>query len=220
MLLVFSSGLMAQTTNSVVEKLNVAYDAYTSFSAKVSYAIFVFICLTVPVETLKGIIAKQDGNHFSQIGEVAMLSTKEVIIQVDRGTKSLIYMPNQTLNRGGLKEGYMGQVDAALKGCKHSSVGGASNKPWIEMENCMFSTFSSIKIYYNPNSYAIKKMILFNGVERLEISYSDIKINKKISLKTFNTFNYLVGKKEAAQPNTLYKNYVFENYFKQKKFND
>ncbi len=209
----FCCSSYAQSVESVVTNINKNYDSFQSFSCNVEYLLFDSTS-SEPVEIQTGLVLKKGNSSFFKLGEIEVLTTENAIVQVDKGLRQVVYMPNQTKDNS-LREASLGTIKKALEGCGDSRLGIEGDKSFVEMDSCRFSQYEGIKVFYHSSEFYVDKMIMvISKNERLEMNYSKVKINKGIASKDLSIERFLIGSGEKAELKKELVGYKFENYFK------
>lgn len=202
---------------SLLQKSKVFYDDKEQFQMNTSYNLYVGSS-NKAIESYKGLFVKKNKNYYSKIGATEFVIIGKNMIKIDNESKLMQHLSYDNSSEQVIYD--------MIKYCDNFGTFELKSEgnEWVcilKSREFTFVPYSKILIYLSKNDFSISKQVLFllnqvpvkdsNGKERysfpkLEISFSDINLNKEVN-SYFNINDYLVVKKDKYAPGKKYITY-------------
>jgi outer membrane lipoprotein-sorting protein len=214
LLIVLSLPSFAQTAKDVIENINKTYKNAKSISQNIAYYYYDSLSAKTYSSSELGVLKKQGANTYYKVGDVELITTAAFVFQIDHGTKDAVVSPYTGNAAAQNNLDFSQQLDQLLVPCSQSTIEKPQGSFHKLILKCKSSRFSEIQIVYHKDKFYISSMVLMDrsGI-KMEIKYSDVKLNDKIAPSFFDVSKYLSGDKKTYKMKEAYNSYELKNSF-------
>jgi len=220
LLLLFCTTLLrAQDPAKDFERVNKAYEEVNGVEMEVHYNVYETHSAVVSIDSQSGTYKKRGKDYYNSLMGVETLVENGTMITIDNKSKRMVLSPAHELrvaDIGGMDMAKLLKNYEKIEFVKKDE----NTKGYIvytKMENNRLDKF---EFYFDVRTYLLEKLVLYYGRSidlstdgsgdekkpRLEIIYSNVKVNPLFTDKEFAISTYVtIGKKPSVTPK--YKNY-------------
>lgn len=211
---VFSLPSFAQTAKEVIGNINKTYKNAKSISQNIAYYYYDSLSAKTYSSSELGVLKKQGTCTYYKVGDVEIIATAALVFQIDHGTKDAVVSPFTGGAASQSTGDFSQELDKLLVPCTESSIDKSQGTFHKLTLKCKSSRFSEIQILYHKDKFYISSMLLIDrsGI-KMEIKYSDVKLNTKIAPSFFDVSKYLSGDKKTYKMKEAYNSYELKNSF-------
>lgn len=212
------SSVLCQDIKTDVNKINQAYSNLKSISLSVAYKYYANYQTDKVKEVKTGTLKSQGHRVFSTIGNTEMIQDDKRALIIDKKNKFITVNGNVNYTN---PISQFGSIDSVLKFASSvKSVAPSETTRGYELQ-LEKSEIASLTIIFNKKSYMIQKIIVkykkdilagLKEAPKVEIEYSNIKLNEPLPSDLFSTGKYVqYTSSRRLVPTKPYQNFIILN---------
>jgi outer membrane lipoprotein-sorting protein len=195
--------IKAQTAMQVVLKMNEVYSGATGYSMNVGIKFYMGTNDVTPVNSFSGEACKSGDSYYSSIMGKTTIVNSGCTVFIDDGEKLIVYSKGKTAKNDNMSSA--GIPDSSLFGkmAVYNFGKGTSDVYRIVITPTDKTVYKQIELLINKGNFTLMGIDYYyavdedpaGSIQKLSVTYSEIKINPEISSAKFSESVYVSRKK-------------------------
>jgi outer membrane lipoprotein-sorting protein len=215
LLLFYYGSCIAQDAKADFERINKRYDESRNIEMKVKYELYQDYTGKTPFQTMEGEVKRAGDYMIFKLGPMEVIHNSRFEVIVDQDEKEIALLEHKTKLFDWNNKLFLSRFDQTLKLYEKVDFHSDKNSATYDLKP-KSGGFSRIIIHFDKTNYTITGMVLYYRVAqilnedgvgkkdtpRIEINYSDIKLNPGLKKEEFSENKYvaLSGGKYVCTP--------------------